>query len=225
MINANGEMTGWHPKLFKIHQEATMANQEEAITQKDNPAAAEERFRIEKEASESACAEYLACLFLLLADDGRFKTLKKTLNNNFLLGRQEEPKDVLALKRLMTDFDRDMATGTKHTQEQVQPTDGAFVESGDWEFLICYCCGNKCNKYGWRRCPSSSQKVKDKTTKLVKAGHFLPEKNNTDMDNDNASTETAPPKKAAAKKGATFADVKEESEDKDLPTFEGYLRR
>ena len=60
-----------------------------AIAQMDGPAAADERIRIKEEASESACAEYLACLFLLLADGERFKTLKKTLNNNFLLGRQE----------------------------------------------------------------------------------------------------------------------------------------
>ena len=58
-----------------------------AIAQLDGPAAAEERIRIEDDASESACAEYLACLFLLLADDERFKTLKKTLSNKFLLGR------------------------------------------------------------------------------------------------------------------------------------------
>ena len=69
----------------------------------------------EEEASKLACTEYLACLFLLLADDKRCKTLKKTLNNNFLLGRQEYPKDVLASKRLMTDFDPDVATGTKRT--------------------------------------------------------------------------------------------------------------
>ena len=98
--------------------------------------------------SISACAEYIACLFLLLAYDERFKTLKKTLNNNFLLGRQEFPKDVLASKRLMTDFEPDVETGTKRTQEQVQPTDVAFVESRGWEFPICYCCGKKCNKYG-----------------------------------------------------------------------------
>ena len=66
-----------------------MAMQEMAIAQMDGPAAAEERIRIEEEASKSVCAECLACLFLLLADDERFKTLKKTLNNNFLLGRQE----------------------------------------------------------------------------------------------------------------------------------------
>ena len=68
-----------------------MAMQEMAITQMDGPAAVEERIRIEEEASESACADYLACLFLLLADDEQFKTLKKMLNNNFLLERQEYP--------------------------------------------------------------------------------------------------------------------------------------
>ena len=129
-INANKGMVGWHPKLFKIHREATMVMQEMEIAQMGAPAATEERIRIKEEASKSACAEYLACLFLLLADDERFKTLKKTLNNNFLLRRQEYPKDVLASKRLMTDFDPDVATGTKRTQEQVQPTDMAFVESG-----------------------------------------------------------------------------------------------
>ena len=117
----------------------------------------------------------------------------------------------------MTDFDPDVATGTKRTQEQVQPTDVAFVESGGWEFPICYCCRKKCDKYGWRRCPTSSQKVKDETAKLVRAGHV--------MDSDNASTATAPLKKAVKKKGMTFAVVEEESENKDLPTFEDYLRR
>ena len=96
--------------------------------------AAEEQIRIEKEASESACAEYLACLFLLLVDDERFKTLKKTLNNNFLLGRQEYPKDVLESKRLMMDFDPDVATGTRRTQEQVQPTDVAVCR--EWGLEI-----------------------------------------------------------------------------------------
>ena len=79
----------------------------------------------------------------MLADDEQFKTLKKALNNNFLLGRQEYPKDVLASKRLVTNFDPDVATGTKRMQEQMQPTDVAFVKSGGWEFPICYYCRNK----------------------------------------------------------------------------------
>ena len=88
-----------------------------------------------------------------------------------------------------------------------------------------YCCRKKCNKYGWRRCPTSSQKVKDKTAKLVKAGHFSPEKKNTGTDSNDASTASAPPKKMAEKKETTFAIVEEESKYKDLPTFEDYLRR
>ena len=64
------------------------------------------------------------------------------------MGRQEYPKDVLASKRLITDFDPDVARGTKSKQEQVQPTYMAFVKSGGWEFPICYFCGKKCNKYG-----------------------------------------------------------------------------
>ena len=68
-INANGGMAGWHPKLFKIHLEATMTMQEMVIAQMDVPEVAEERIRIEEEVSKLAYSEYLACLFLLLADD------------------------------------------------------------------------------------------------------------------------------------------------------------
>ena len=125
----------------------------------------------------------------------------------------------------MMDFDPDVATGTKRTQEQVQPTDVAFVESGGWEFPICYCCGNKCNKYGWWRCLNSPYKVKDKTSNLVKTGHFSPEKNNMGKDSDDTSTATSPPKKMANKKGTTFAVVEEENKDEDLPMFEDYLWR
>ena len=132
---------------------------------------------------------------------------------------------VLASKRLMMDFNQDVAIGTKRTQEQVHPTDVAFVDSGGWEFPICYCCGKKCDKYGRRRCSTSSQNVKDKTAKLVKAGHFSPEKKNTGKDSDDASTATAPPKKMTNKKGTMFAVVEEENKDDALPTFEDYLRR
>ena len=66
--------------------------------------------------------------------------------------------------------------------------------------------------------------MKDKTAKLVKSGHLSSEKKNTGTDSDDASTATAPPKQMAAKKGTPFAVVEEESKDKDLQTFEDYLR-
>ena len=54
---------------------------------------------------ECSCEEYLVCLFLFLADEKRFKPVTTELNNNNLIGKWEYPANVLAAKRLMTEFD------------------------------------------------------------------------------------------------------------------------
>ena len=48
--------------------------------------------------SPSSCKEYLACLFLLRADEERFKPGTTELSNNYLLGKQEYPAKVLVDK-------------------------------------------------------------------------------------------------------------------------------
>ena len=62
--------------------------------------------KFKEPARESSSSEYLACLFLLLADNDRFEPLKREINNAFLMGGETKqyPKDVLTAKRLMTDF-------------------------------------------------------------------------------------------------------------------------
>ena len=68
------------------------------------------------------------------------------MRKNFLLGNQEYPANALAEKRLMTDFGYSNVgkpTSLVKQQEQVQPTDVAFVEKVKWDGgPICYCCGN-----------------------------------------------------------------------------------
>ena len=83
--------------------------------------------KFEKPSRESLAGEYLACLFLLLADDNRFGPLKIQLGNNFLMGEYEYPCNVLAAKRLMTDF-FPAAGSTKSAPEKIPATDVAFVE-------------------------------------------------------------------------------------------------
>ena len=39
-----------------------------------------------------------------MADDDRYGAVKATLDDNYLLGKQEFPRDLLAAKRLLTDF-------------------------------------------------------------------------------------------------------------------------
>ena len=56
------------------------------------------------EALKTSKQAYLAYLFLLMADDERYSKVKATLDNNYLLGKQEYPQDLLAAKRLLADF-------------------------------------------------------------------------------------------------------------------------
>ena len=101
---------------------------------------------------ESRCEEYLVCLFLLVAYEERFKPVTKNLSNNYLIGKQEYPDNVLAEKRLMTDIDYSNVgkpTSAGKQQEQVQLTDVAFVEKGKWGGSpICYCCGKETKAVG-----------------------------------------------------------------------------
>ena len=110
---------------------------------------------------ESNCEEYLTCLFLFMADEEGFKTVTTELSNSYLLLKQESPAKVLAEKRLMTDFDYSNVgkpTSAGKQQEQVQPTNVAFVEKGKWDGgPIWYCC-EEIHKGGWQGCPKISNK-------------------------------------------------------------------
>ena len=55
-------------------------------------------------AIESAYGKYLAYLPLLLSDNNRFSSLKTTLDNNFLVRKQEYPEDMFSAKRLITNY-------------------------------------------------------------------------------------------------------------------------
>ena len=96
---------------------------------------------------------------LLLTNTKRYGPLKTQLDNNFLMGKQEYPSNVLATKRLMTDFVP--ATGTmKHTQQESGPSDVAFVETrckGKWS-PTCYCCGER-HPGGCKKCPNVTKAV------------------------------------------------------------------
>ena len=59
--------------------------------------------QIETEAMASSCEEFLACLFIMMADNGRYKPLKTQLENDFLLGKLHYPKTVVKSKRLLSD--------------------------------------------------------------------------------------------------------------------------
>ena len=48
--------------------------------------------------------EFLACLFILLAENSRYKGLRIKLANDFTMGQSNYPKTVAAAKRLLTEY-------------------------------------------------------------------------------------------------------------------------
>ena len=60
--------------------------------------------KIEESAMTTSSEEFLACLFILLADNGRYKGLKIELANDFTMGQSNYPKMVGASKSLLTDY-------------------------------------------------------------------------------------------------------------------------
>eukprot|EP00957_Ditylum_brightwellii_P180717 13767711-Ditylum_brightwellii.AAC.1 len=52
----------------------------------------------------SACDEFLACLFILVADGGRYQGLKQALDNHFLMDKGAYPCSLSEAMKLLEQF-------------------------------------------------------------------------------------------------------------------------
>ena len=79
-INANGGQAGLHTSVYQRHLELIIAKDVNRsnidVATLDDAAKKALQEKHEKPARERAAGEYLACLFLLLADDDGFGPLK-----------------------------------------------------------------------------------------------------------------------------------------------------
>ena len=109
-INANGGREGFHNGVYNKHmldlwyKDLATSNLLAAMSPAEKLALDN---RLQKEAMESSCEEYLARLFLLLDDKERFKPVTMELSNNYLLRKQKYLANLLAEKRLMTNITMD----------------------------------------------------------------------------------------------------------------------
>ena len=72
-----------------------------------NPASAErlaEKAAIEKQVKKACCEQYLAALFLKMADDGRYQALKTKINHDFILDDNKALMIIVEVKRVLSDF-------------------------------------------------------------------------------------------------------------------------
>merc|ERR1711966_63290 len=121
------------------HLEALLKKKEitrEVFEAKPDP----EKQVITNEVMKSSKEAYLACLFILMSDDERYRGVKTALGDNFLLGKQEYPQDMLAAKRLLADF-KGTPSKVKKAVEAADEQGMAFTEGGKGGKYILTCHG------------------------------------------------------------------------------------
>ena len=99
-INAHGGQAGLHPGLVMDHYEEMVA----AHTKAEKDLSNDERLELQTLARKSSCEEYLACLFIRVADNDRYKGLKTTLDNQFLLDKSAYPRELSQALKLLKTF-------------------------------------------------------------------------------------------------------------------------
>ena len=124
-IKAHGGQPWHHPKLAKgigNEHRAIMINKEGSVT---SGRLAEIVKIADKEGQEDTDNEMLACMFILGADNGRFKEVKKSLSNTFTFGSDDYPKNITSALALLKNFKTmkvldSCRLGQVHRPQQIQ---------------------------------------------------------------------------------------------------------
>lgn len=141
MIKVHGGNAGYHPVVYQLHLAALRKKKNIADDVWDTTLA-EDKKPVTAEALKTSKQAYLACLFLLMADNKRYSKVKATLDNNYLLRKQEYPQDLLAAKRLLADF-KDIGKLKKRGSNEGDAAGVTFAEKEDKWVPVCYGCGRR----------------------------------------------------------------------------------
>ena len=94
-MNAHDGWAGYHEGMFKKDMIKIMDERNKTTAEVyGDPVFKKE---IEESAMNASSEEFLACLFILLADNGQYKGLKIELTNEFNTGQSNYPKGPTAL--------------------------------------------------------------------------------------------------------------------------------
>lgn len=125
--DAHGGQAGRKERLYKEARARIMiARNVDKIRMNTNAALESET---EEEALKSSSKAFLACLFILMADNAMFKPLKVQLENNYLLGKESYLETVVASKRLLLDFITPEKLNYRDIKQEDDDERIAFVES------------------------------------------------------------------------------------------------
>ena len=98
-----------------------------------------------------SCEEYLSCIFILVADGGRFQGLKRALYNQYLMDKYAYPTTMPRALKLLDKYKAEVGA-----TEQNADSDGesgvSFTQADAWQSnTTCYSCGE--HGHGVNYCP------------------------------------------------------------------------
>ena len=85
-IDAHGGNAGHHPVVYMLHL-AALLKVKEISSNVYKVMDTEGQKPLQAEAMKTSKGAYLACLFLLMAEEDRYGRVKATLDDNYLLGK------------------------------------------------------------------------------------------------------------------------------------------
>ena len=100
MINTHGGCAGCHPQLVSNYIERLM---EERGLDADASNSAELK-KVLLDTEHQSCEEYLACMFILVADGGKHQGLKYDLDNQYLMDKDVYPCTMPQALKLLEQF-------------------------------------------------------------------------------------------------------------------------
>ena len=86
-INTHGGSAGCHLKLFDEHVACLISERGLDPDSGD----ADDLKKVIRDAKHQSCDEYLACLFIMVVDGGRYQGLKQALDNQYLMDKDAYP--------------------------------------------------------------------------------------------------------------------------------------
>ena len=152
-INTHGGCAGRHPELVSQHLVRLMLERNLQPDGDEN-----DMKKVKDDAERAACDEYLSCLFILVADGGRYQGLKRALDNQYLMDRDAYPTTRPQALKLLETF-KPESTADVAPNETVGGAGVAFTQTGE-RVITCYNCREK--GHSVNDCPKLDEAGKQK---------------------------------------------------------------
>ena len=155
-INNHGGCAGHHPHLVAEYGQR-LCKERGQDPETCNPMELKE---VMDDAECMSCKEYLLCLFILVADGGRFQGLTRSLNNQYIMDKDSYPTTMNKALRIIEKYKAEVGT-TNQNADSSGESGVAFAQADAWQSnTTCYSCGER--GHGVNDCPKLDDAQREK---------------------------------------------------------------